>query len=131
MSRSTKKQSVRLIPQKVDSDKSKIKFSITLEGEWDWNKDFAEQDCGYSLIDEYHFKAQTNFKQALLNYVWGRIQDTNLFETAKLNNFEADQSVINSYQSMHNTIQTSKIEKAKQELKEAEEKVARLKAMVQ
>ena len=118
----------------VDPSKDKIKYSILVEGEMDWNKDFA--DRGYkneqrTVIDNYHFSSfDDNLKQHILNYVWSAIQDTNLFTQATLNAFDATPEVLNAYTEYKGELNDQQKQKLKTELEEAEKRAAQLRAQL-
>lgn len=112
----------------VPDNQSKIKFQVTFDAEWDWNKDFVRtRPDDYSLADEFAFR-EPNFKQALINYVWNRVDGSSerLFDGAKLTSIEISAPVLNEY----SRLVVEKVSKEKtaliQELEATEKKAAYL-----
>lgn len=114
--------------KKVPDEQSKIKFQVTFTAEWDWNKDFVRSHPNdYSLADEFAFR-ETNFSQALINYVWNRVDGSNerLFDGAKLTSIEVSTPIINEYSRLVDIKSNKEKAELLEQLEAAEKKAAYL-----
>lgn len=127
-----KKHKPEIEIQKVPEGKEKIKFKITFEGEWDWNREFAfeeNQFDGPSPLNTYSFvKDIDSFKKAFGEYVieicFGRTN--NMFESASINEVIISDEIQAAYAAFRNAKNQKKKVDAQKELAALEEKTAKL-----
>ena len=81
----TSKRQYRSAPD-VPKDKSKIPFTLTVRGEWDWNKDIAPADFESDGLAYELSNIDGNFRDAFLQWLADRIFSRldNMFIDVKL-----------------------------------------------
>lgn len=121
------KNIVRPTVPAVPADKSKFKFSISLEGEWDWNNDFVRQHPGdLSLMDEYYFQRESDFQEALKKYLTSRIDHALFNGNICLTSLTASSEVIEAFKSAHEAVLLKQNEALKAEVEQVKKQLADL-----
>lgn len=110
----------------VSNQDSKIKFEITLTGEWDWNQDFVRHAPGYpSLFDDPCFSDNDNFQQALTQYVQNLLKTTcgQLFEKVELSRLNISNCVLQEFDRARSNLKQQSKEKLKNQISKHEKKI--------
>ena len=108
----------------------KVKFALTIKGEWDFNRDLAGNDCNDSSLSRFMVRHEKNFKEAFQTIIADMIFDrcSNAFETVGLSMLECSPECENSFQELKSRLSDSEKKKAQEELASLERRTKELKA---
>jgi hypothetical protein len=131
-----KKEESKILVKKVSKENSKVKFAVSLEGEFDWNKLFGMDTLKDASLCHMYYEFQheeRGFDQSFINFIFDNISrqdDYRFFSNAKLTKIQLSEEVNKSYNDYLEEIKNRKKINKIDELKKAEKEVARLKSEV-
>lgn len=114
--------------EKVPAEKSKVKFSITLNAEWDYNNDLIDSTYDDSPLVYEIRNGATSFHNALARYISNRVFDRTdrMFDTYTFK-AEFNPAVEASFQATHKVLTEEQRAQKQKELADLEAKAKRLK----